>query len=184
MKIIIAGILLLIALETSFAFLAPSSQPQVAAAQEQSSLYAKMLELPRGKQVEMYASLSPAERSSLWRAHLGHMLSAMPLNESQQKVVVEAINLSTPQLFDGSEGSRKTVREFTQTVKAAFDKETGGAIFARMEPIGIRAASSSWCNCSLVSDWCFQSLCYLGGCSTTKFGCGLMWAEACEGTCR
>lgn len=153
------------------------------AAQEQSTLYAKILEMPRGKQVEFYAGMTPAERSSLWRAHLGQSLASQNLNEAQQALVVEAMAMATPTLFDGSMKSRQTVRELAVRVKAVFDKELGGAIFAQMEPVGIRAASSSLCRCSLISDWCFQSLCHLGGCSTTKVGCGLLWAEACEGRC-
>lgn len=154
------------------------------AAQEQSTLYAKVLDMPRGKQVEFYAGLTPAERSSLWRAHLGQSLASLNLNGAQEALVLEAMAMATPTLFDGSMKSRQTVREFTARVKEAFDKETAGAIFARMESIGIRAVNKPDCGCSLVSDWCFASRCYLGGCTSSSFGCGLMWVEACEGMCR
>jgi len=161
--------------------------PVIAAARQDLNgmgVYTHILTLPRGKQAEYYATLTPAERASLWRTHLANSIAINEgLSRKQQDFIIEVMTLTTPELFDGSIESRSKVRAISPRLQELFDKQTAGDIFARMEPLGLRAVNKPECGCSIVSDWCFGGSCHLGGCSTIPFGCGLMWVEECNGRC-
>lgn len=182
---LIAGITLTFALHR-----APvtAQNPQVIAAKADLSglgMYSHMLTLSRAAQTEYYGTLSPEDRSTLWRTHLAQSIVLTEgLTAKQRDFIIEVMNMAKPGLFDGSPESRAKVRALNPRMKALFTKEEAGNIFARMEAGGIRIVNKPDCGCSIVSDYCFFSDCHLGGCTSSSAGCGLMWVEECNGTCR
>src|SRR6185503_14565607 len=53
------------------------------------------------EKIQLMQALSPAERSYLWRVHLGlYLARTAPLSRDQQSIVLETLELIRPQLFN------------------------------------------------------------------------------------
>lgn len=125
------------------------------------------------------------------------------MNNEQQKVILEAVALATPESFeisnDSSEWATKVdepLQSLTRHALKVFSKAEGAEIFNNL---GGTVASSNYvdvesdiaeteqlaatCGCSTSSDWCWN-YCSGGGCSRGGLNCGTMWQYPCDGGCQ
>lgn len=88
--------------------------------------------------IQLMRTLSPAERSFLWRVHLGLYLARNPLSRDQQSIVIETLELISPQLFSPPDsrnpGDRVMTLERVDRLKQRglqlFSKDEAAEIFS------------------------------------------------------
>jgi hypothetical protein len=99
--------------------------------------------LPMPDRIRLMQSLSPNDRSFLWRVHLALYITQHPgLTKDQQNVVLDTFAFATPQLFtptsQGDPGWRTKVLEPLDQLRRRalqlFDKEEAAEIFAMVGP--------------------------------------------------
>lgn len=160
--------------------------------------YKDISALSMSKRKDLFRRASADDKSGLWKVHLALYLAGHPeLTKEQKNIVLEAMALARPELFEISEGDfawstkvNKPLKSFKKRALDVFSKEEGAEIFAKLggrEPI-----SSTWvdeppidegfgtCVCSRTSDWCVN-VCVGNVCERTADGCGTLWFYPCDG---
>lgn len=90
--------------------------------------------------IQLMRTLSPAERSYLWRVHLGLYLARnSALSRDQQNLVVETLELITPKLFNppdpkdpGGRATFERVEQLRQRGLQLFSKDEAAIIFSAL----------------------------------------------------
>lgn len=139
----------------------------------------------------IYRALSPEARQSLWRQHLSNYRDNHPqLTSEQISALAHADSyIVTPDAFASIDAST-TVPELDRlktAVDAAFGSDESRRIIAILGPPTDSEAPSPArlrsCTCSVISDWCDNSLrCHNDAC-VQHGGCGTFWNYTCDGLC-
>jgi len=173
-------------------------------ASDLSQTYDAISALPIDSRRAVFRALSAEWKSELWRMHMTLYLSQHPeLTGDQKSVILDAIALATPQLFEVSEDSpewqtaARSLELLRERALEVFPHAVATEIFAQLgapeEPDLTPASrdhvnavgSFPTCSCSIVSDWCACPMqCVGGGCLWKKSGCGTFWQYACTGLCK
>jgi len=161
--------------------------------------YISTFSMPERKDV--FREAVAKDKSNFWKVHLALSLATQAgLSNEQQKVILEAVTLATPELYliaqDSSEWGTKVdepLQSLTKRALKVFSKEVGTEIFSNLggtkpssnngEIVPIKASRLVTCNCSRDSDWCYT---HCGGrlCIIPDGGCGTLWAYWCDGVCQ
>ncbi len=109
---------------------------------ERASLnrYRELAELPVAERREAFIQASAAEKSGLWRVHLALSLASRPeLSSEQRDVILEAISLATPELFNITSENPlwksqvdEPLKSLMQRALKAYPKKEAAAIFAQI----------------------------------------------------
>ncbi len=127
------------------------------------------------------------------------------MNEEQKALILEAMSITTPDLFsisvDDFAWKAKVgdpIASFEKRILEKFSKKEGAEIFAKLggkEPMVIskdnankmkmmlsHAKPSDDCQCSRDHDWCWPTDCVGNICNVTQSGCGAFYLYPCNGT--
>lgn len=174
--------------------------------------YDSFVELPLSHRKAVYSRLAAEERQSLWHTQWDAALSREDLTDDQRAVILEAIQVMTPDTFALLERKRgwryqqalEQVRALEARALAAFGKKEAGELFAQIGPVrsqrvvlvdqlvqaptsSLESLASEACSCSQDSDWCPDGYgCGTDGdgCDTIRDECGTFWTYDCNGECR
>jgi len=168
--------------------------------------YLSLDSLSMAERKKLVARASAQQSSDLWRLHLSLALITSPsLSPAQQAVIVSAIALADPSLFDtrkrDSEWRGKigpSLQNLQVSARSVFSKDEAVKIFATLgKPIvpSLPTATSlsvfvktsqdflPSCSCSTHSDWCNTVCTGTGSCEHSDSGCGTLWMYDCNGQC-
>jgi len=170
--------------------------------------YDEISEFPLGYRKAIYSALAAETRAQLWQEQFERFLQSENLAEAQREVLLEAIELATPELFSamkdrshrGFVQARQRLAEFEKRARETFGNEVTGDLFGRIGPADIEigiikprgvakfqssATLSAGCSCSTVSDYCSSAFhCVSGGCIVIRNECGTFWTYDCNGQCQ
>jgi hypothetical protein len=156
----------------------------------------------------IYSALTPEERSRLWQEQFERILERDDLTDNQRDVVLEAIQLATPDLFSSLKNrhnparlqDRERVAAFEKKAREVFGKTGAGDLFARIGPADVEYGvirprgtapiekgleKAAGCSCSDSSDYCSSAFnCQSGGCTLIRDECGTLWTYDCDGQCQ
>jgi len=98
--------------------------------------YKDISALPMKERKEAFRTVSPDNKSTLWRTHLALCLAKnADLTEDQKQIILDAMSLATPACYD-SKSDRARFEEPLRLLKAriltAFAREEGAKIFATL----------------------------------------------------
>jgi hypothetical protein len=175
------------------------SQDQVAVRKTDfQGTYEALSVLPIPSRKAVYRALSADAKSGLWRIHLTRFLTEHPeLTEEQRGVIVNAIALVTPRLFEIAENDPNWLLETHPQVelleKRALEVFPRGVAVEIFTHLGTPAPSYTMddeggievdaaCECNTDSWWSCDN-CAAGGCKKTIIGCGWLWLNKCNGRC-
>jgi hypothetical protein len=159
--------------------------------------YEALSALPISSRKAVYRALSADAKSGLWRIHLTGYLTEHPeLTEEQRGVIVDAIALVTPRLFEIAESNPNWLTDMHSPVellkKRVLEVFPRGVAVGVFTQLGTPAPShalddeggigQSNCNCNTDSIWSCDN-CTAGGCKKTPFGCGWLMFYECNGRC-
>jgi hypothetical protein len=157
--------------------------------------YSQLSELSKDDRKTSFSLMSAEDKSSLWRVQFGLNLARHPeWTEQQRSIVLEAMTLVTPQLYQTPKDSNWTrlvdepVRLLTQKALLVFTKQEGASLFSELgfsEQPKLNHAQktgSRGCGCSQESDWCSYQ-CISSDCIVLTWGCGTFGVYACNGKC-
>ena len=174
--------------------------------------YEELTRFPLNYRQAIYTALDAETRSGLWQAQLELALQREDLTDAQRDVLLEAVQIATPETFAAAKNRRersrvlRQVEDFDKRARAAFG-EKAVDLFGRLGPAdleflvvdhrqaqsttegqGVRGVNSALtaplCSCSTDSDWCNNaSHCVSGGCTLVRDECGTFWAYDCNGQC-
>jgi hypothetical protein len=156
--------------------------------------YAALAELSKLDRKAAFAKMPSADKSALWRVHLGINLARHPeWNQEQRDLVLEAAAIVTPEIYDiprdanWSRAVDEPIKVLTQRALIYFGKTAGAEVFAELggkeAPANhTRRPPTPACDCSHQSDWCVWD-CYSNNCTSSPLGCGTFGLYACDGIC-
>lgn len=156
----------------------------------------------------IYSNLEAGDRAQLWQEQFERALQNQDLTETQRKVLLDAIQLVTPELLRAMKSRRggaysqakRLVVEFEKEAREAFGNSGAGDLFGRIGPadtetgiirlrdhanLNKELASAVGCSCSDASDYCSSAFnCASGGCTLIRDECGTLWTYDCDGQCQ
>ena len=113
-------------------------------------MYYDISALPLKKRKASFRNASPNDKSDLWRTHLALFLVRPELNEWQKDIILTAMALATPELFEvrSSDSAwrtkvREPLRSLEEQIFAAFSLEDAAKIFATLGDDAASAKSSA-----------------------------------------
>jgi hypothetical protein len=158
--------------------------------------YARLSELSKSDRKASFNQMDAADKSSLWRVHLGLNLARHPeWTEEQRAIVLEAITMATPQMYQAPKDSNwnrlvgEPVRVLTYKALVLFTKQEGAALFSELglneQPKSnhARRPAAGNCGCSTECDWCTYQCVGGADCTVLYRGCGTFWMYPCDGAC-
>jgi len=159
--------------------------------------YTLLSKLNKADRNASFSLMTAVDKSNMWRTHLRLNLARHPeWTEKQRSIVLEAIALATPALYEVPKDGTWTrmvdepVRSLTQRALLVFTKQEGAALFSQLgsnEQSRSNHANPSTppnCGCSQESDWCSSSsYCAKADCTVLTWGCGTLGIYACNGNC-
>jgi hypothetical protein len=172
--------------------------------------YESFVALPLSHRKAAYRTFTAPERYQLWQEQWLEALQQKSLTDDQTDVLLEAIQLMTPETFEAlgaKEGWRyeqamEQVRSFETRALAAFGRDGTRELFSQIgsvasrqvvlvDPDAPRRATAPQvfaeaCSCSQSSDWCPDGYGCGGdsdGCTTIEDECGTFWVYDCNGEC-
>lgn len=165
-------------------------------------IYQSLSNLSMQERKAKIRSLSSEMKAEVWRAHFNVYLARPDFTEEQKQVVLDAIALITPQMFEIPENSaefqtkvHEPLEQLRQRFLLVFSREVASEILTQIGgpvPSSPQKAhltkttttAEAECNCSITSDWCPSPMeCHGGMCYWTNGGCGTAGAYACTGLC-
>jgi len=175
--------------------------------------YEGFTSLPLSHRKAAYRNFTISERHHLWQHQWLKALQQNTLTEEQSDVLLEALQLLTPETFEALEAeegwrheqAREQVRSFAERALAAFGKDGARELFAQIGSVSSRkvvlvdtdvdsnitrslssASVAEACSCSQSEDFCTDGFgCGedSDGCTTIEDECGWFWASDCNGEC-
>lgn len=158
-------------------------------------------------QKAIFNSWDYQKKSSAWIDKFHYVLINMPLTESENAHIQKLIahisedyflkenierNSETRFLF-ASEWINYSINDLgwsdqfiafmvfrLYTDPAQFDSELS---MLRSTGSSIRTDSEGDCSCNVSADFCGNSFCSSGNCTTISTGCGWLWSMSCDGNC-
>jgi hypothetical protein len=127
----------------------PVQSQNASPASDSLRLYEDISALPLALRKGYFRSTSATNRSDLWKIHLALQLAKQPdLNSAQQGIILEAIALATPELFNTSrDAARAATSEAVQSLRKrapeVFSKRQMAEIFFTLGNGGCRSCSDS-----------------------------------------
>lgn len=167
--------------------------------------YDALSALPINSKRAVFRALSAEAKSELWKIHMNLYLAEHPnLTEDQRNVILDAIALVAPQLYEVSKDNPEwlanvhaPLQSLRKRASEVFSPSVAAEIFARLgkadhfnptkqNVLRIRAlVTQGECDCSMGSDWCpGDYVCVDEDCQRTSSGCGSLWLYPCDGICR
>lgn len=153
--------------------------------------YDELISYPMDYRREIYAELSPGEKSKMWTEQLTPYPSQhSDLTSDQTAILNEEIKLASDKsTFMGA--LRDSGRDHLQRpAQAAFGATEASLIFATLGPVDSKGNSgfvvpNAWSyTCATGYDWCDNGMrCVSANCVTHR-GCGGLWIRTCDGLCR
>lgn len=165
--------------------------------------YEEISRFPVNYRRAIYSTFSPERKSALWRTHLERHLEATKLTGEQRDVLLEALQLATPDTFAAavdprhwkSRQLRQGLTELHARALSAFG-DRAEDVFATLGPptadkeTHLKASTEvgglAYCNCSEQDDYCDnwgRGYCKEGGCRVIEDECGTFWMFRCDGLC-
>jgi hypothetical protein len=151
--------------------------------------YQDFIHQPQEYQKGIFAALSPAARSNLWREHFSQFLAENPqLSADQVSFVKQATLLASPQFF--AKPDYAALEQLVARGEQLFASSELSSLFAQLgstdnSNVGTTGVA---CECSTRSDWCwnrgadyFCTTYYY--CDYSSSGCGTWFAYSCNGLC-
>ncbi len=141
---------------------------------------------------EFFRNASSQDKSLFWKIHFARSLVLFPdLTKQQKEVILDAIALVNPQIYETSKTSaewKTKVDEPTKTISnravGIFSKEEGVKIFVKLGGEVESELRPSECDCSRGSiAACWDEYCVSSSCRRTDGGCGVFWQFDCDGVC-
>ncbi|HEX6043278.1 MAG TPA: bacteriocin fulvocin C-related protein [Pyrinomonadaceae bacterium] len=177
--------------ESDVEFFTKASAPN----REAMRKYSQLSELSNAYRRASFSLMTAEDKSSVWRVHLSLNLARHPeWTEKQRSVVLEAIAVATPALYEFPKDSNwnrrvnEPVRSLTERAQLVFSKQEAAALFSELglnEQIKsnhARPSAGGSCGCSTESDWCSHQ-CVATSCTVLTWGCGTFGLYACNGDC-
>ena len=214
------GALLCLGLALTFGITAPAQAASACSVAEAWAVehaaelprdYDSFVALPLSHRKAVYSRLAAEERQSLWHTQWDAALSREDLTDDQRAVILEAVQVMTPDTFALLERKRgwryQQALEQVQALQAraleAFGKKGAGELFAQIGPVRsqrvvlvdhlvqaptstVESATAEACSCSQDEDFCPDGYgCGTDGdgCNVIKDDCGWFWADDCDGEC-
>jgi hypothetical protein len=174
--------------------------------------YQEFTRFPLNYRRAIYSVFDAKKRSELWQSQLELALQREDLTDNQRDVLMEAIQLATPEMFATIKNrqhwshrqTKQNIAELEKRARLAFGNAKAGEIFGRIGPAdlevvrmhaeaspGLKLAGDfqqtamAGCSCSDVSDYCNSAFnCGAGGCTTIRDECGTLWTYDCDGQCQ
>jgi hypothetical protein len=144
---------------------------------------------PQEYQKGIFAALTPAAKSNLWREHFSRFLAANPeLSVDQVGFVNQATQMASPQFF--AKPDHAALEQLVARGAQLFEPSVLSSLFAQLGSTdsGNVGTSGVACECSTSSSWCwnrgagyFCSTYYY--CDYSSSGCGTWFAYSCNGLC-
>jgi hypothetical protein len=147
-------------------------------------------------------ALPPATQQDLWTVHLeAYLRDHSNLTADQQSVIFDCIGQLALGVIEKNHADAAAARELDPGIRqleararVAFLPEEASTLFIRMGgPDAVARATTRTplavrCECSTVSDWCYDPTSPFWKCSRPyrcQFadGCGFLWQYACDGVC-
>lgn len=160
---------------------------------------ANIKKMPERK--EFFRNASSQDKSQYWKIHFALSLVLFPdLNKQQKEVILDAIALVNPQIYETSKTSSEwktkvdePTIEFSNRALRTFDKEKGVKIFVKL---GGEVEPLDWeweidplkpdCDCSIgsIAGCGWEPTCAgAGTCNIVRSNCGFLWQFDCDGKC-
>lgn len=140
----------------------------------------------------LFNSSSSVDKSDYWRVHFAYCLARYEFNADQQKIIVDAIDLVKPELYEiGKSHSDRQVKvempasDLSRRARVAFSKDIGIDIFLNLgkDRGGPTVELQRKCKCAQDSiPSCWDEICQSDSCSVVP-GCGVLWLFDCDGLC-
>ncbi|MCW5959994.1 MAG: bacteriocin fulvocin C-related protein [Pyrinomonadaceae bacterium] len=140
----------------------------------------------------IFSNVSALERSNFWKVQLAYSLVKFPdLNFEQNEVIIDALSLITPELFEMTTPSKNSqdsmqpaIKTISDRIYVTFPKEKGLEIFLKFGGESSAESLAGNCDCSRGSiPACWTEYCPSSSCSRTRSGCGVFWLFSCDGKC-
>ncbi len=139
----------------------------------------------------IYRALAAEERSNLWLEHLARYRDGHPaLSKDQHAALDSAKTYASEQgafVNIDAAAALPALDTLRSLIDAAFGPEESRRIIATLGPPSESEVASParlrGCTCSVISDWCDNSLrCHNDACVQSG-GCGTFWNYTCDGLC-
>jgi hypothetical protein len=144
----------------------------------------------RPHRVALFSEISPAARAGMMREQLRRLVQRSDLTEAQRALIVEAIPLTTPALYEDDPVARKTFdtywarasKVFTPLPQARDWFQIGGRVQTTSPALSTN--EDGICRCYTADPWpdCLDSLCDAAACQF-RTGCGWGGSHFCNGLC-
>lgn len=159
---------------------------------------AQLLEVPRGLQRGVFATLPAEIKSQMWTEKVERTIEQAGLNEEQDASLRRLLPLLTPSVWESSSAGTSPANAWYLEAQSLFSRDQLGRIgvsledFAKVtrEPAQSSACALAGedCDCSTKDDWCGfpfpQTIhCESDRDCTRVTNCGYWWAEVCNGHC-